>query len=1393
MCAVEPPVACGEHNPLSSAPNNCCPNPIDVHTQKQVLAFRRLYQSMLKKPTSVTTQAPLPSEGDADDCILTANTTDDLISLSVECWKRPLVSQKYVVNVNGYRQETNRSANYGGLNLSARILTEREENGLTENRSEMQNCNHQQYNKLCIGQEDLIKGATPCRYNAGRNRGWYGKEGNNLSTKNIVNTANSGLSFDEKFYHNEAMKEGVLILGPLYEGTREEELQNERNKERISYENGQDDRTWVKVVRGEMIDRINWQSGRQNTAVEKKVTPSSNTDRSGRLHSENSHGAWIQEANEYTRFEHAISNEKEYNKFSHCPTADQQLCCQLQEYTEHKHCLKTPQIRKEPVAGRSKLELEEKGLELHLHHYLRHDNYTSQNRINSIQQSHYGVGPEPLSHSWSNPQSNISRKKTKTLGRKVLGRIGELKEMKLLGIFQDFEPKECSQRVVLGTNTTKLWNIGERGRKIVNDCHKKLTEKIPSHFTVSKPKRETSPNAIPFGVKQQYKCFFISSEQYWECDSISPNAVYRESFKISQDRNNNCSDWHLQKDLNDLFFGIPQQKIQRSSKKLCNIQYILTNADYSKSQNEPSLKKRFANFMMKMKYFYSIYKYSGYKKMKIENLFTANQTEKTPGKTDRNLSDACTIRGYINRNILGKSVPTEQDADQGQSGDGGRRQWEKSKSNKENNFAANDDDASTDDKGGSERTSASVHPVVKPTKNLHRSFDVDYRGRQRKPKSQKVFQRSISSDEDKCYGAIADTVKYRDKDFPTRLNVSDSSNNSNDPTDCLKGIVNKRLSKSHERKRTSLRNKKDFVSDLHSRDAGHSRRKYAKAKSDQSTSSQSSSSSSSSSRARSGTKPAHRLKRKSVPKETVQTDQPLKAAGNYDEQYDQSQFLARLDSVLSDLVENEKKKISKYGQLKFKEMKHVNSEEFMSTKPSLKKEVGHQSRKKSSPEVNPSINPSVQQLRATLRAVRVRKRTPLASDLLDKHAERFTERLPHNPRILKSQVSSQLLAQRCYQPPKRKPSHDDQNNATADYASDFYSSDEDHGELQAVCQKDLPSIDTKPKKYQENFEETDAATDEKDENDTCSGSDNPITKRYALNTRKKIQETIYKPHHGEVGDSGDFSVDSAYTGSRGATPENVLTPTVKCRSLGGSLTTALPAMRFYSSYRNMPRSERLIELKRSILYDIKQSKLYSDESINSLLEEYKRKCCDVSSTDVQEVILSVQEDLGVKPRPDYYICHLLQSADERRQGEFGSNLTTDTANPETHSHCTTVEDPYASKVPNCPKDEIAKGSNGRLKHDDSKQELTESPKISRKSEGRERSVAPKTKGSQRKPRSREEKEDKAWAEAALGDVAPSIVAEAAQAQVEAKSNTDDSDQDWSGYVTDLCQQFDIKI
>ncbi|XP_068211554.1 uncharacterized protein [Palaemon carinicauda] len=1341
---------------------------------------------MLKKPSSMTAQTPVPSEDDEDERILTANNAGGIGSLFEEYWSRPLVFQKYV-DVNGYEHVTRNREGNGGLKLSARNLAERGEKDLKGIRFEMQE----------NPQEGDIKAAVSFPYDTDGNRFLYDVERNNLSTNNDENRVNSLLSVDGNYDHNESLKKGILILGPLYEGTREEELQNERNIERISYKNDQDDRTWVRAVKGEIIDKNNWQNERKKLSSDNKGRPFSDTNKDWGMHSISSHGTWIQEALDYTRSENSVSNGKEYWRFSHYPTAEQQLFCQLQKNTEHEQCPESSITLEDPLSNQNKLELEENGPRLHIRHHSKRDDYTSQNKINKIQ-SYYAKAPDPLPHSWM----NMNKKKPNSLGRKVQSRIGDLQELKLLGMFQDFKVKEREQRVGIDAKTRKVGHIGEKGRNIVNGCHKQLIEKLPNHVTVSNPKKETSPNwskeTSPnwssCGDKQRNKCFYTNSEQYWMLDPLSQNAGYLEPFQISQDSNNNCSDWYSNKDLKYLFYSKPQPGILSSSKKICNIQYVLPNSDYTQNHdNQPTLRKTFANFMTKLRYLYSIYKYSGHKKMKLRNLLTANMIEQ-PELNDSNFSQNCTIKGYIRKNIFGQKVPIEQDADQDQSGNGGRRQWEKSKSNKENNFAADDDAASIRDKGGSDRRSSSVHSAVKPTTNMQRSFDVDYRGRQRKPKGQKLYQRSISSDEDKSYGAIAHTVKYRDKDLLQRPYVSDVPDSSKDLADSLKGLANKRLSKSHERKRTNLRYKKESTSELHSRDASHSRRKYAKTKSEDSTSSQSSSSSCSSSRARSATKPAPRIKRKSIPKETVQTGPSLKTASSYDERYDQTQFLARLDSVLSDLVENEKKKISKYGHPRLRDIRHANSGDFLSTKASHKKEDRYDSRKKSAPEVSSNMNPSVQQLRATLRAVRVKKLTPVTCDLLEKHAERFTERLPHNPRILKSQVSSNLLAQRCYQPPKQKSSRNNQDNATADYASDFYSSDEEPKELQTACQKDLPSINAEPKEYQEKFEETDIATDEKEENDTCSGSDNPMSKRYALNYHKKMQETTYKSHHGDVGDSGDFSVDSAYTGSRGATPENVLTSTVKCRSLGGSLTTALPAMRFYSSYRHMARSERLIELKRSILYDIKQSKLYSDESINSLLEEYKRKCCDVSAADVQEVILSVQEDLGVKPRPDHYICHLLQAADERRQGAFESNLTTDTATPETQSpNSNTVEDPYALKVTSHPVNDGDKGSNGRLKKNNSKQDLEESGILSRKSESSEKSTTLKAKNYQRLRHSREEKEDKAWAEVTLGDVAPTVVAEAAQAQVEAKSNTDDSDQDWSGYVTDLCQQFDIKI
>lgn len=645
------------------------------------------------------------------------------------------------------------------------------------------------------------------------------------------------------------------------------------------------------------------------------------------------------------------------------------------------------------------------------------------------------------------------------------------------------------------------------------------------------------------------------------------------------------------------------------------------------------------------------------------------------------------------------------------------------------------------------------------TSAVQRSIEVDTISRRNKTRGEHGLRRSISTEDDRSDELYLKTFKYRDKSLNRRAK-RDISSSSEDPTTGVQPALRVRPTRLTGRKKSSPSRRTESAVSQPGSEHGRSRRRQAR-RMEQSSSSLSSSSSRSDSVTRTAAGSSLRTpatnrheNRTRVTRDVVHSQ--ASAPPEQNSRDNTKVFLERLDSVLSDLVESEKKKISKYGQTSVREGRpESESVNLQSRKKYYKKREGSKEKDKNLAEGKPTANPAVQQLRTTLKTVRVKKKPP-PGDVLEKHSEWFTDGQPHNPRILRSQRTSQLLTQRCYQPPRRRPPRP--RPRVSNNPSDFYSSDEDHEDA-AVVEPESATTEEDPREEQ-------SKPGDGDDEDTCYGSD------YQGSQAPRPPDLTPVPQRPpEAADSGDFSVDSAYTGSRGATPENVLNPAVKPRRQSGSLSTLLTGARFRQprTARCLSQVGRLQQLKRDILSEIRESKLYSDESINSLLEQYRHKCCHLSTAELDLVTKSVQEDLGVKPRPAQYLYQILVAAEEdhtqpeavtRREAEAeDASLLTLQSTGKTYLY------ERRRREAGCP---------GRP-HSSS----------SRHAHGAHRPRY-KTMRPPRPRRSQDETEEEAWARTAVG---PGLVTEAREEVQRGAA----PDTDWSHYVAQLCQQFEIKM
>lgn len=713
---------------------------------------------------------------------------------------------------------------------------------------------------------------------------------------------------------------------------------------------------------------------------------------------------------------------------------------------------------------------------------------------------------------------------------------------------------------------------------------------------------------------------------------------------------------------------------------------------------------------------------------------------------------------------IGKPILWESGAEGGQrrggktpEGDNRGRQW----------WVANGSNSESGDEQGHCRgqpgNGSSTTPDAAATNQAHhRSFDVFSSRRKKASKSSEGIRRSISIDQSKSDDTFFSLAKYRDKSVNRENKTDTISSSSEDPAADLRIVLRARPSKSSDRRRSGVTRRNEAGHKRTPGEHSRSRRRQTK-KVERSPSSRSSSSSRSGSATRAravgglAVMSSPRVKKSRSPKETAETSFPVE-----DQCKDETkEFLRKLDSVLTDLVEREKRRISSYGQPSIQNPKE---EDPHLKRTSKKKNHKHKHRKVSKerdhPQVEEEVSPALQQLRATLKTVRVRKRpTPQSADVLETHAQCFTEKQPHNPRILKSQHGSQLVTHRYYQPPRRRQPR------SHPYPPDFCSSDEDkptvgrtyQDEAQKEYVSENPSHDRRAQGKSSHKE---------DEEDTCYGSDyqgpqGPPVRRPAPSPSHVTQRLM------EAADSGDHSVDSAYTGSRGATPESILYPSVKPRRTGSSLTTPSTGARPRTSRftRCSPKAERLQQLKRNILNEIRENGLYSDESINSLLDQYRRRYCHFPSADLDLVTRSIQEDLGVKPRPAEYLYQILIASEDDQSPSGPSNL----------NGAMVTENAPDRKTPSPIKP----------------QEFQVQRKVSQEQMCQANPPTLTQNNSEGNPLlDHGEVDDEAWAKSMLKEVAPQLVQEAKD---EASGRQDDGDPECASYVTELCHQLQLNI
>lgn len=342
-----------------------------------------------------------------------------------------------------------------------------------------------------------------------------------------------------------------------------------------------------------------------------------------------------------------------------------------------------------------------------------------------------------------------------------------------------------------------------------------------------------------------------------------------------------------------------------------------------------------------------------------------------------------------------------------------------------------------------------------------------------------------------------------------------------------------------------------------------------------------------------------------------------------------SDLLKRLDSVLSEIVEQEKKKIQKCEKLRSNRSAD-NLFLYPSQRQTRKKPRKHSKEKRGNLKERESYYDKLPRKNANSLS---------SSDLLSRHQSCFTEQKLGRPRIVKSDSQPKLLSMRCYQPPRpkhnrkrvltKRKSFDDRNQIYQDSFDESSPASESDSREIGDCK------DTSRDSFEEEFSSLSASSapaakeakaeqtiQADDEDDTCYGSD------YISSDMVERGDSSAKgllPHRPKP---GECSIDSAYTESREETPDFHTSDRVHSRE-----DNQRPFTPSYFDKEHTSLVQLMNESKRYLLDKIRDSRSYSDKNINQLLAYYSKKWKHIPEREMKIVVRTIRSDLGVRASP----------------------------------------------------------------------------------------------------------------------------------------------------------------
>lgn len=340
-------------------------------------------------------------------------------------------------------------------------------------------------------------------------------------------------------------------------------------------------------------------------------------------------------------------------------------------------------------------------------------------------------------------------------------------------------------------------------------------------------------------------------------------------------------------------------------------------------------------------------------------------------------------------------------------------------------------------------------------------------------------------------------------------------------------------------------------------------------------------------------------------------------------------FLKRVEEVLSEIVEEKKRRIveaeKNYATLKPRKLKKQISSGRLSFDHEGKDIKKTADRWIFTKHFDTSDHSSTFSHIITSHGIGRLRRRSKSSDILETHDTCFTKLEPYKPRILRKDPKCRLIE-------GKNTSVRESISVSKHISTPGLKRGENNNSRAETPQTD----DQKSSTIEENLSNITTNTEA---DDTCYESENGESE-CALD----FSVEPLSPTKLSSADQADASVDSAYTGSRGPTPDNP--DNLRIRTLRHKLHHRPRQEQKINEEKRKPISQQDIEqkmgiegdvldkIRKEIIAEIREIGVYSDYSITTLLDLYKRKYLHIPKKDMEDLVKQVKIKFGLVSEED---------------------------------------------------------------------------------------------------------------------------------------------------------------